>query len=227
MKFNSVWDQRPEDYDKLRQCWLNERRFLYIRDYLKTMPGAKSVLEIGSGTGLLLSRLSLEFPEIHFFGLEPQQSYVEFSRARHLKNVDFSVGEVSALAELLPSHRFDVVLSNDVLHHVNDWSKMFEGVNSISKTGTCWLAIEPNSINPYVFLGQTLKSGERNFNASKFKKFCHRFSWRVEKEDFIFLIPPFVRSAPPILQKVERQIEGLPLFAGGRCLFLLHSEDAL
>jgi hypothetical protein len=27
---NSHWDGRPEEYDQLRQCWLNERRLTFL-----------------------------------------------------------------------------------------------------------------------------------------------------------------------------------------------------
>ena len=117
---NSTYDASPSDYDLLRDCWLNQRRFLFIAERLVGwgVSSGGSVLELGSGTGWLLRRLAARFPSISFVGLEPNPLYVDFAEARGRdENLRYVEGSVEKAGSLL-DERLDVILSNDVLHHV-------------------------------------------------------------------------------------------------------------
>ena len=218
MSLNSIYDGDPSRYEELRQCWLNERRAEFISKRLQSwdLPAGASVLEIGSGTGQLLRKLSVSFPTLQFFGLEPQPEYVEYSIARTAtSNLHFACGKAEAAAGLFNT-RFSGVLSNDVLHHVDSVPGTVASVSEIAAPLSRWLAIEPNALNPYAFLGQSLKSGEKNFRPREYLRAARACGWSLETHWYIFAIPPFVRATPPPwLQKLELVLERIPFIGGG------------
>jgi SAM-dependent methyltransferase len=227
--FNAEYDARPELYDSLRDCWLNERRLLFLSTALERagLPDDAAILELGSGTGWLLTRLAARFPRWRFTGLEPLPGYVEFARRKSRgTSVEYTVGTAERTAEALgPLKRYDAILSNDVLHHVVSQSETAESVARVAKENALWFAIEPNWKNPYVAFGSTAKAGERNFWPRRFAHAGRRAGWTVEGTTHLFLIPPFIRRPPPLLVAIERIFERFPLTAGGVCLKLrLHGE---
>jgi hypothetical protein len=111
------------------------------------------------------------------------------------------------------------VLSNDMLHHADSVPAVVQSISAIAAHGCRWLAIEPNAWNPYAFLGQSLKSGERNFWPADYLRTAHANGWSLQARRYIFAIPSFVRaSPPPWLQSVEQAVEGIPCIGGGVCL---------
>ena len=221
MSLNSVYDGMPERYDELRQCWLNRRRATFIAERLRAwnLGAGASVLEIGSGTGQLLRELAPLFPRAEFFGIAPQAEYVEYSVSRTTApNLHFSCGKAEA-ASVLYEERFSGVLSNDVLHHVDSVPDAIGSVSKIAAPACRWLAIEPNAMNPYAFLGQSLKSGERNFWPGEYLRAAQACGWSLEMRQYIFAIPPFVRATPPQwMQNLELALERIPFVGGGVCV---------
>jgi SAM-dependent methyltransferase len=219
MALNSVYDDRPDEYELQRQCWLNHRRAKFIAGKIRqALPDGADVLELGSGTGWLLRGLGEQFPHLNFWGVEPMESYVKFSRERNrAPNVHYFQGT----AETVDTHlrcRPEVVLSNDVLHHVESLTDTVRSVSRISAPGSLWLAIEPNCNNPYSFVSQSVKHGERNFWPGEFRAIAKASCWSIEEQRYLFLIPPFVSSPPEWLKRLERTLESVPFLGGGVCL---------
>jgi SAM-dependent methyltransferase len=214
---NSTYDASPSDYDLLRDCWLNQRRFLFIAERLAGwgVSSGATVLELGSGTGWLLRRLAARFPSIAFVGLEPNPLYVDFSEARGRdENLRYVEGSVENAVSLL-DERFDVILSNDVLHHVESEATAARQAFGVARPGAHWLVIEPNWKNPYVFLGSARRRGERNFWPGPFCEAAQVAGFSVEGRGHLFLIPPLVKRAPGWLKRMETALERVPLIAGG------------
>jgi ubiquinone/menaquinone biosynthesis C-methylase UbiE len=222
---NSVWDNDPVGYAKIRECWLNTRRELYIREYLRNLRDGDVVLEVGSGTGNLLRSLATQFGRLHFVGIEPLQSYVDYSnheaQKEALRNVSFIVGSGEEVSSLV-RHTCRVILSNDVLHHVADQKALARSLAVVSDESTDWLAIEPNCLNLYTFYKQATAPGEQNFFPSRF--LAHASEWQVLSKRYLFLIPPFVREPGAFLKKIEEAFEWMPFVAGGVVLHLKRKE---
>ena len=212
---NSRYDADPQRYDLLRQCWLNQRRFLFLCQVIEKQGHIENVIEVGSGTGRLLDSLAAAFPATAFWGVEPLAAYVEFSRRRaRAPNVVFREGSAETV-HLLGLPKADAVLSNDVLHHL---SRMEDAVRSVTGTaapGCRWHAIEPNWLNPYSALRQCLLPGERLFLPWRFTAAMAVCGWTRLSARRLFAVPPFVRSAGPMLQALERAAERIPPLAGG------------
>ncbi len=223
---NSTWDDRPREYDRLRNCWLNERRRRYVLSQGLSEATGSSVLEIGSGTGWLLRGLAKAAPQHSYFGLEPQESYVDFAnqeaQSQGLHNLNFCLGAAENLANsAFAGKAFEYVFSNDVLHHVVDQSVVCHQVSAHSPVGARWLAIEPNCYNPYTFIRQATGQGEKNFRPRQFLLRAEKAGWRLIRKEFLFVIPPFVREPGSFLQTVERVIEGNAWISGGVALHLV------
>jgi ubiquinone/menaquinone biosynthesis C-methylase UbiE len=214
---NSKWDNQPEKYAALRDCWLNQRRELHLRGFLAQARPGQVVLEIGSGTGGLLLSLSRQFPDLEFHGVEPQGAYVEYARRVALhpedRKLSFHIGYAEALPSRLP--QADYILTNDVIHHWSDPLRAVKEITRASKPGARWKAIEPNSFNPYVFMGQSLKQGERNFRPAVFLSELRKSGWLLQKKEYLFLIPPFWKNPPLVAKKLEQALEGFAPLAGG------------
>ena len=222
---NAEWDDRPAEYAATRDCWLTRRRLGYMTEVVAALPEGARVLEIGSGAGEILISLALGHPRIRFVGLEPQASYVAFAlEAAHRQgasNVSFRPGTAEeADAALAGEPAFDLIVSNDVLHHVASQERTAAAAARVARPGTDWLAIEPNWRNPYVLLRCALKRGEHNFWPAPFLRAARRAGWTVGRRSFLFLIPPFIKEPSPFFARLERRYESLPLVAGGVALLL-------
>src|SRR4051794_23200688 len=70
---NAQWEGRPEAYEELRRCWLNERRLRFLTEQLQAaaLPAGSRVLELGCGTGWLVRQLAGRLPHLEFTGLDP------------------------------------------------------------------------------------------------------------------------------------------------------------
>ena len=217
--YNSVYDDDPAGYDRLRSGWLNQRRADFIAGRLTGygLPAGALAVEIGSGAGGLLNRLGRRFPALCFLGIEPLSGYVDFARAGAPPNVSYVAATAEDAARLLPGGP-RLVLSNDVLHHLPSYSTAARALARRAVTGCLWLALEPNHWNPYTFLRQSAGYGERNFRPRAFAQAAGREGWRLRSREYLFLIPPFVKQAPAWMKTMERRLERIPILAGGVCL---------
>lgn len=216
---NSVYSDDPVYYSKIRNCWLNTRREHFLCQYIKRMDDVNVILEIGSGTGDLLCNLAEHFPMHKFTGVEPIRSYISFAEKlavqRGLKNISFINIPAEEMSKACKENSHDLVLSNDVLHHVNDMDKVIDSINYTTHPKSRWIAIEPNCLNPYVFAGQMTKVGEKNFNHFQYRNKIVQKLWSVTEKRYLFLIPPFIKNPPGFLINIEMAIEGFPFIAGG------------
>lgn len=225
---NASFDDNPAYYDEMRACWLNDRREAFIRERLEqaNVSTPCSVIEIGSGTGWLLNRLAKRFPDWTFRGVEPIQGYVDFAADRYrLENLQFLNGTAENASQILEEASFDFLLSNDVLHHVTSERDTVIQAARLARPGARWIAIEPNALNPYAFAGQALKTGERNFRPWEFIPLASEVGWQLERREYLFLVPPFIRKPPDWLKGLENIFEGIPVIGGGVSLELVYQPD--
>ena len=105
--------------------------FNEISEFLKEK-NIKSVLEIGSGTGILLNELKNFFPNINFLGLDPNESgYYHYREIyKSLVNPGFSI-ENKQIENFSSEKKFDLIFSINVFEHVNDWKKYIEKTNNL------------------------------------------------------------------------------------------------
>jgi len=225
---NSIYTDRPELYWNVRECWLNKRRLDYISHYLGSRPDGITILEIGSGVGGLLMDLAEKFPNRKFLGIEPSGNYCEFAdqirKDRNLTNIRF-LAQSSDNLDLSgeESRTFDIILTNDVLHHIGDWDKLLKNLRPYVTVKTSWLSIEPNPYNFYSAYRQSTQPGERLFAKSKFLRLVSHSGWKKKSVNYIFLIPPFVKAPSHWMIELEEKLEGVLFLGGGVCIELARS----
>jgi SAM-dependent methyltransferase len=81
-------------------------------DYIE----AKSVLDIGSGTGRAVTYLKQRRPDIRIVGVEPVEELRNIGYANGLSRSDLIEGDATQLQ--FADHQFDVVCEFGMLHHV-------------------------------------------------------------------------------------------------------------
>lgn len=216
---NSVYDNDAAGYDRLRCGWIERRRAEFIAGRLTGygLPAGALVVEIGSGAGGLLNGLGRRFADLRFLGIEPLANYVDFARAAAPSNVSYVVATAEDAARALPEGP-RLALSNDVLHHLPSYAAAARGLAQRAAAGCRWLAMEPNHWNLYTFLKQSTGYGERNFHPGAFAQAAGREGWRLDRREYLFLIPPFVKQPPAWMKAMERRLERVPILAGGVCL---------
>jgi len=123
--------------------------FNEISEFLKEK-NIKSVLEIGSGTGILLNELKNFFPNINFLGLDPNESgYYHYREIyKSLVNPGFSI-ENKQIENFSSEKKFDLIFSINVFEHVNDWKKYIEKTNNLLTKNGLNVILCPNYDFPY------------------------------------------------------------------------------
>ncbi len=135
-----------------KQLWINEALFGYdyIKDYCEALPADARVLEVGSGTGILLSMLSEKYAQCRFEGIEPFGD--GFAALTDLNKQVSSLGveiAIQAYEDFTPAHKYDLIFCVNVFEHLEDWQDFLEtSANWLSEEGVC-VVLCPNYAFPY------------------------------------------------------------------------------
>ncbi len=128
---------------------VNEAAFGYseIKEYLEKN-SVKNVLEIGSGTGLLLNYLADNYKQINFEGIEPHSA----GHNRFIETLN-QINRVKIYKDDIQNFntkkKYDLVFSVNVLEHINDWSKYIDVTKDILDDGGRSIVLCPNYEFPY------------------------------------------------------------------------------
>jgi SAM-dependent methyltransferase len=122
-----------------RSFWFRARNRLVVSTLRRHFPEAKSLLEVGSGTGFVLSALHEAFPDMRLVGTELFEEGLEIAR-RRLPDVEL----VRLDAERLPyDAEFDVVGAFDVLEHLRKDEAALTGMRRALRPGGGLLLLVP------------------------------------------------------------------------------------
>ena len=108
----------------------------------------KSVLDVGCGTGVLLtSPIALSFPEIEFVGLDIDRDSIAWARSQNPQaNMRFVTPDA-----LDPAARFDLVIASEVLEHVENPAGFLVSLRDHLVQGGRIIITVPNGYGPYEF----------------------------------------------------------------------------
>ena len=111
-----------------------------------------SVLEIGSGTGLLLNELKVHFPNIDFEGLDPNESgfhnYKNISKKIEKENNNFRINN-SSVENYDSEKKYDLIFSVNVFEHVKNQSEYIKKTFKLLNDNGTNIIISPNYDFPY------------------------------------------------------------------------------
>jgi 2-polyprenyl-3-methyl-5-hydroxy-6-metoxy-1,4-benzoquinol methylase len=189
-----------------------ERRLHLIKGLMETTQG--NILDFGCGTGVSLSYFAKCFPERKFLGLDTDAKFIEFARKNYASdNVQFINDSIINF-----KGPFGFIYSIDVLHHVDEMNSVIRQVYCIMEPGAEWLVIEPNILNPKVFLNQFLKKDERLFFQRKTEKIFENAGFTIVRKGLFLLIPYQSKKPSNFLKSLESRLER---FFGGSVFYLL------
>ena len=110
---------KPWAYDLFTSLVGKERsRIQLVQNYVRPYPGCR-ILEIGCGTGRILSYLPNSIAEYTGFDMNPLYIDSAKKRWKGRANCSFFCHKVEEAASLPPQH-YDVVLAIAIVHHLND-----------------------------------------------------------------------------------------------------------
>ena len=109
--------------------------------------GPQSVLDVGCGTGALLTvPLALRFPDVRYVGSDTDEESLAYARERYpLDNLTF----VALPAVVAGEERFDVVIASEVLEHVEDPPGFLAFLRSRVRDDGRVLLTVPNGFGPF------------------------------------------------------------------------------
>lgn len=122
-----------------------EANLRFIRDTGVLKPGVR-ILEIGSGTGSLLSRLRADGYDA--VGVDVNARLLDEARRWH---GDLPVQQVEGTALPFPDGSFDIVMSFDVFEHIPDSDAHLREVRRVLRNGGSYLVQTPNKWMNSVF----------------------------------------------------------------------------
>lgn len=198
------------------------------------VPGAKTYLDIGSGTGkTLLAALNNGFDA---YGIEGSRAFYE----RAVKSVPDRISHTTIEAAEFPEGKFDVVSFGAVLEHLYDPSEAIKkALRWLSPTGVIWLEV-PNAgylysrlMNFYFWLGRTdfvvnISPMHRPFHLYEFTEQAFRENGRrsgYEIADIEYYSGISPMSATNFMHPVVKPIMERSKTGVGMILFLKHSSN--
>ena len=109
--------------------WFESRSALIIWAVQRYFPTARSFLDVGCGTGFVLSGLHEAFPEMRLAGTDFLDEGLAFAR-RRVPAADFHLGDAQNLGVEGP---FDVVGAFDVLEHIDDDLTVLRRMHAVTR----------------------------------------------------------------------------------------------
>ena len=132
MSSSATYIHGTDPSEQERLTLLNRLTNAPFLDFLR-LEGGESVLEVGSGLGILTGEAAARLPRGGITGLESSTDQLAAARRDVPANVSFVQGDAHALP--FPEGRFDVVYCRYVLEHVADPPAVLREMRRVLKPG--------------------------------------------------------------------------------------------
>ena len=168
--------------------WFESRNRLLVWALRRYFPYAYYFLEIGCGTGFVLSGIQREIPGLNLAGSDIFSEGLSFAQKR-LTDVEFFQMD----ARLIPFEReFDVIGAFDVLEHIDEDDTVFLQMFQATRPGGGILVTVPqhrflwSAIDDYTF-------HKRRYTRDELKRKVEKAGFRIERiTSFVTLLLPFM-----------------------------------
>jgi SAM-dependent methyltransferase len=237
----------PRSFQQLRRSeeksfWFRSRNALVVWALRRYFPRARSLLEIGCGTGFVLAGIHRALPEVELAGSELHEDGLMFAQERVSRSAFYQMD-----ARRIPFDReFDVVGAFDVLEHIVDDELVLREAFRAARPGGGILLTVPQ--HPWLWSNvDDFARHKRRYRAGELREKLERAGFAVVRcTSFVTLLlplmvasrfrqrrgpdrfdpraehahPPLVDSALEWAMRAERRVirSGLSLPAGGSLL---------
>ena len=148
---------------------------IYSKLFDKIIPDKiESCLDIACGTLFYWPVLSGRVKNLYGVDLSADM-LKEVMKLIEERRLQASACRADALQLPFADNCLEFVLSIDTLHHIEDLWKYFQEVKRVLKPGGRIVCVEPNMLNPMMFLGHLLPSEER-------MGILRNYSWKISKQ---------------------------------------------
>tara|TARA_B100000029_G_scaffold332070_1_gene324292 strand:- start:3676 stop:4494 length:819 start_codon:yes stop_codon:yes gene_type:complete len=181
ISFQVVEKLKSKSFHK-KEVWINEAEFgfLHLEDYLSKLPQEAQILEVGCGSGILLSMIAEVYPKLNCEGIEPFGD--GFGSFKDLNTFVKSQG-VNILnlpyQKLKPSKKYDLIYLVNVFEHLESWKDFLKKIDGWLNEGGKCVILCPNYGFPYESHFRIPIIINKVITYRIFKKYIHKF----EKED--------------------------------------------
>ena len=160
------------------EIWINEALFGFnhIKEFCKKLERNNNVLEIGSGSGILLNLLSDNFKDLNFEGIEPFGE--GFSSLTYLNSLSQQNGisiKNIGYEELSSNYKYDLIFCINVFEHLNDWQNFLDKMSFLLKKNGKLIVLCPNYGFPYESHFRIPVLFNKKITFFFFKKFIRKF----------------------------------------------------
>lgn len=158
----------------------------YLKIYDSAIGNSKSVLDVGCGSGFILNLLALRHPTVHFdaidFGDGIDYAW-RFAQKNKIKNIKFHKQD---FLKWKTNKKFDLVISNGVVHHIPEYEKAIEKIKVLSADkiaigvyntyGKVYKKLFPvEYVNDILYIDQEKCPFEISFTDKQFKKYFKEY----------------------------------------------------
>ena len=150
-KFEILRVLNEEKFENLA-LWIEEAEFgfSHLRKPISSLDSNANVLEVGCGSGILLSMFAEEFSEHNFSGIEPFGD--GFSGLKELNSAVRQMGvklNIEGYEQYQAQSKYDFIYCVNVFEHVDDWRHFLSWAVNNLKEGGEFFVLCPNYGFPY------------------------------------------------------------------------------
>jgi ubiquinone/menaquinone biosynthesis C-methylase UbiE len=121
-----------EDYHHYEIKHREKPKMKLLEIYLDRIPEKESILEIGCGSGRILSQFKNQFGVAQGYGIDISEKAVSFARDHH-KDCEFSVLNIDQNDLSYKDSEIDIVLLCDIVEHVTDVNHLLREAVRVGK----------------------------------------------------------------------------------------------
>lgn len=160
------------------EIWINEAKFGYshIKDYCERLETNANILEIGCGSGILLSILSDTYKDLNFEGIEPfadgHSSLKQLNRI--VKDSGVSIENIG-YEDFFPTKKYSLIFCINVFEHLKDWRDFLNKAKGLLEKDGRLIILCPNYGFPYESHFRIPILINKSITLNLFKKYIQRY----------------------------------------------------
>lgn len=183
--------------------WISEANFGFyqVKNFCEKLIKGQNILEIGSGSGILLSILSTNYKHLHFEGLEPFNN--GFFSLKKLNNITKKSGaKIHNLSyeNYNTYKKYDLIFCINVFEHLKDWRGFIDKCYELLRKDGQLIILCPNYNFPYESHFSIPVVLNKNITFKIFKNYISKFEYKnnyeglweslnfVKKSDLLFYL---------------------------------------